>query len=140
MADPINKKTIENYQKQLALQKLAYAQQAANAANMSSYSSSIGLATGAGGPLNISNVPRVAGLANRQAVGETGANIGYEEASNRLKALPKFIEGQRQYLRWRYPTRYGIRKSNTATYPVPTPIYFQPPQPLPDVTTPKQGG
>ena len=111
MAEPINKASIEQYKKILAMNTLAAAQNAANAANMSSYSGEVGERTGAGGPLDISNVPMVAGLANRLAVSQSNAANTYKAGVNKLKGMGQYVEGQRQYMRWRYPSRYGISSS-----------------------------
>ena len=139
MADPINKAALENFKKQLAMQTLAYAQNAANAANMSAYSGQVGEKTGAGGPLDISNVPMVAGLANRLAVGQTGAGVDYKAGVNRLTGMPQYIEGRRQYMRWRYPSRYGL-SGGGQTYSIPTLNIYGMPSELPGITTPPKQG
>jgi hypothetical protein len=108
---------------------------------MKGYSSEVGAATGAGGPLDISNVPMVAGLSNRYSGIGNALGLQYKSNVQKLQGMGQYISGQRQYMRWRYPSRYGISRSGRQTYSLPTPIMLQLPKPLlPITSTPTPSG
>lgn len=82
----------------------------------------IALATGAGGPINLYEVPAIAGLASMKAYVDTKSQAREEEARRKIGDLPDYVKSRQQYLRWRYPSRYGMGGSSEDPYLTPTEI------------------
>lgn len=82
----------------------------------------IGLATSAAGPINLYDVPAIAGLASMKAYVDTKSKAREEEARRKTSNLPDYIKSRQQYLRWRYPSRYGSSGSSEDPYLNPTQI------------------
>jgi hypothetical protein len=57
--------------------------------------------------INPNEIPSVGALANMKAVSGTESTARQEQNKTAVQALPKYVDAYRNYLKWRYPTRYG---------------------------------
>ena len=71
--------------------------------------------TGMQGTINPSDIPSVAGLANQQASIKSISMNRAENTDRAIDALPSYVKSYSNYLRWRYPSRYGIKKGTTGS-------------------------
>jgi hypothetical protein len=79
----------------------------ANTLNMNNSLQGIAERTGMQGTINPLEVPSVAGLANTQAYIAGSSKLRSADTTAKVKGLPGYVTSYRNYLRWRYPSRYG---------------------------------
>jgi hypothetical protein len=97
----------DKYVNAIAMRESAMRDQAAGLGNMSGSLQNVAAQTGAPSAINPAEVPSIAGLASLQA-GATNLSTGREkEQVKTVKNLPKYMSAYKNYLQWRYPTRYG---------------------------------
>lgn len=106
-----------DYADAVAMRELGLRQDTTNALNMNSALQDIAKKTGMQGTINPSDIPSVAGLANQQANIKTTSMNRANKASDAIDALPSYVKSYSNYLRWRYPSRYGIKKGTTGSSP-----------------------
>lgn len=75
----------------------------------------IAKSTGAPGEINPGEIPTVGYLANLKATAQQMSQSRANRANVTINNLPSFKKSYRNYLEWRYPTRYG-KKSTGNTY------------------------
>lgn len=85
-----------------------------NVANMSGGLQDIAGKTGAS-EISASEIPSIGGLANMKANINTQSAARMSNNLRMVKGLPAYASGYRQYLMWRYPTRYGSSGSSSTT-------------------------
>lgn len=120
------------YVNAIAMRESGLRNQASALSNMSSSLADVSAQTGASSPINASEVPSIAGLANMKAgVGEL-STIREKQEKKQIKSLPKYVSAYRNYLQWRYPTRYGGGGGGSAPVSNPYGDYDVPP--LPGIT------
>ena len=101
------------YADAVAMRELGLRQDTTNTLNMTNSLQDIAAKTGMQGTINPSDIPSVAGLANQQANIKTTSMNRAENANAVVDSLPGYVTNYRNYLRWRYPSRYGIKKTNS---------------------------
>lgn len=94
------------YAETLAAEKQARAK-LENILNMQGPNEAISMATAGNPNVDIGSVPSVGSLANVRAVQETQSRLRTGQAKRSFRDLPRYARSYNQYLRWRYPTRYG---------------------------------
>jgi hypothetical protein len=99
-----------NYANDVAMREQALQTNAANGLNMGSSLQNIANQVGMQGTINPSDIPSVAGLANTQASINTSSKLRTENSKSVVSNLPSYVNSYRNYLRWRYPSRYGVKK------------------------------
>jgi hypothetical protein len=99
------------YANSVAMRESELRTNAANALNMDSSLQDIGQRVG--GTINAADIPSVAGLANTQANVSASSNLRATNSANVVKSLPAYVDSYRNYLRWRYPSRYGNKKTSS---------------------------
>jgi hypothetical protein len=97
----------------VALREQGLQDTAANALNMTSGLQSIATQTGMQGTINPEDIPSVAGLANTKATVNRGSELRESSTTKMVEGLPSYVKSYRNYLHWRYPSRYGLKKSGT---------------------------
>jgi len=105
-----------SYANDVAMREQALQSNAVNGLNMGSSLQNIANQVGMQGSINPSDIPSVAGLANTQAGINTSSKLRTENSKNVVSNLPSYVTSYRNYLRWRYPSRYGPKKSTGANY------------------------
>ena len=95
------------YANSVAMREQALQTNASDALNMTSSLQSIANQTGMQGTINPADIPSVAGLANTQAGVSASSNLRSKNTTQMVKGLPGYIKSYNNYLRWRYPSRYG---------------------------------
>lgn len=80
------------------------------------------------------DIPSVGALANMQAISGTQSTAREAQGKAAVKRLPQYVDAYRNYLKWRYPTRYGSSTSSSSpsisSYEVPgIPDPLAPPKP-----------
>ena len=103
------------YANSVAMREQALQTNASNALNMTSSLQSIADQTGMQGTINPADIPSVAGLANTQAGVTASSNLRSKNTTEAVKGLPSYIKSYSNYLRWRYPSRYGGKKGTNYT-------------------------
>ena len=103
------------YADAVAMRELGLRQDTTNALNMISSLQDIATKTGMQGTINPSDIPSVAGLANQQANIKTTSMNRAENTNAVVDSLPGYVTNYRNYLRWRYPSRYGIKKAKASS-------------------------
>ena len=78
-----------------------------NIAQMAGPMESIAAQTGAPAAINPSEIASVAGLANIKAVSNEQSTQRENTMNRQAKRMPSYVKAYRNYLQWRYPTRYG---------------------------------
>lgn len=61
---------------------------------------------------NAGEIPSVGYLANLKAGAQAASSLRKDEANRLINRLPGYTKGYRDYLKWRYPTRYGGKGSS----------------------------
>ena len=97
----------QQYVNAVAMRESGLRDRAAGLSNMSSSLSDVSSATGASSAINPMEVPSIAGLANLQAGVTELSKIREKQEKTQIKNLPKYVSAYRNYLQWRYPSRYG---------------------------------
>lgn len=101
------------YANSVAMREAQLQADSANALNMTNSLQDIGQRVG--GTINAADIPSVAGLANTQAYVTASSNLRSKKTTENVKGLPAYVESYRNYLRWRYPSRYGSKTSTSYT-------------------------
>jgi hypothetical protein len=104
-----------DYANAVAMRELGLRQDTTNALNMTGALQDIATKTGMQGTINPSDIPSVAGLANQQASIKSISMNRAENTDRAIDALPSYVKSYSNYLRWRYPSRYGIKKGTTGS-------------------------
>jgi hypothetical protein len=52
-------------------------------------------------------IPSIGALANMQAISKTESTARQDQNKAAVQRLPKYVDAYRNYLKWRYPKRYG---------------------------------
>lgn len=95
------------YADALAMREKEFRTEAPKIANMTSPLQNISQQTGALQNINPQEIASISGLANIQATA-AGQSTAREKSGARLvKRMPAYVNSYRNYLKWRYPTRYG---------------------------------
>lgn len=102
------------YADAVAMRELGLRQDTTNALNMTGSLQDIAAKTGMSGTINPSDIPSVAGLANQQAGIKSSSMNRANRTNDSIDALPSYVKSYSNYLRWRYPSRYGIKKDNSS--------------------------
>jgi hypothetical protein len=106
------------YANAIAMRESALQSQLAGLSNMSSSVQNVAASTGAPSAINPGEVPSVSGLASMQAGMTDISKIRAKQEGGVVRNLPKYVSAYNNYLRWRYPTRYGSGGSgSTASNP-----------------------
>lgn len=103
------------YANSVAMREGALQADTANALNMTSSLQSIGERVGMQGTINPTDIPSVAGLANTQATVTASSKLRSKNTATSAKNLPAYVDSYRNYLRWRYPSRYGGKTGGNYT-------------------------
>lgn len=103
------------YANSVAMREAALQSNSNNALNMRSSLQNIANQVGMQGTINPSDIPSVAGLANTQAGINASSKLRTENSKNVVGNLPSYVKSYRNYLRWRYPSRYGSKTSTNYT-------------------------
>ena len=103
------------YADAVAMRELGLRQDTTNALNMTGALKDIAAQTGMGGTINPSEIPSVAGLASQQANIKSTSMNRANRTNNAIDSLPGYVSSYRNYLRWRYPSRYGTKKDTSST-------------------------
>lgn len=106
-----------DYANAVAMRELGLRQDTTNTLNMTGALQDIAARTGMQGTINPSDIPSVAGLANQQASIKSTSMNRAENTDKVVDSLPGYVTNYRNYLRWRYPSRYGIKKAKTGSSP-----------------------
>ena len=106
-----------DYANAVAMRELGLRQDTTNTLNMTSALQDIATRTGMGGTINPSDIPSVAGLANQQASIKSSSMNRADRTDAVVDSLPGYVTSYRNYLRWRYPSRYGIKKAKASSSP-----------------------
>ena len=126
----------QKYADALAMREQAFREQNPNRMNISGM-----LQPGQGTPssppsaINPNDIPSVGALANMQAISGTQSTARETQGKAAVKRLPQYVDAYRNYLKWRYPTRYGGGSGYTTggslgSYEVPgIPDPLAPPRP-----------
>lgn len=112
MAKPYTK-----YANAIAMRESGLRDQAQGLANMSVPLSEVGAQVNAPSAINASEVPSIAGLASMQAGVSNLSDIREKQNVRQVKNLPKYTTAYKNYLKWRYPTRYGGGSSSSLSNP-----------------------
>jgi hypothetical protein len=104
-----------DYANAVAMRELGLREDTTNALNMTSSLKDISAKTGMGGTINPSDIPSVAGLASQQAGIKSSSMNRANRTNEAIDALPGYVSSYRNYLRWRYPSRYGIKKGTDSS-------------------------
>ncbi|CAB4182854.1 hypothetical protein UFOVP1083_22 [uncultured Caudovirales phage] len=110
------KNPFANYANSIAMREQQLQTNTSNALNMTSSLQNIANQTGMQGTINPEDIPSVAGLANTQAGVAASSNLRSKNTTEMVKGLPSYVKSYSNYLRWRYPSRYGIKKSTSSNY------------------------
>lgn len=102
------------YANAIAMRESGLRDQLSGLSNMSSSLGDVAASTGAPAAINPGEVPSISGLASMQAGMTDMSNIRAKEQGGIVKNLPKYVSAYRNYLQWRYPTRYGGGSSSSA--------------------------
>ena len=95
------------YANALAMREQEFRGKSANIANMAGPLQSIAAQTGAPSNIDPSEIASVAGLANIQAVANNQSSEREKAGKRTVKRMPSYVKAYKNYLQWRYPTRYG---------------------------------
>lgn len=113
MAKPVN--PFNQLANSVAMREGALREQTPNILNMSGTLQDIGAQTGAPGNIQAGEIPSVMGLASQQAYVNTASQARETAAKRQAKQLPAYVSSYRNYLKWRYPSRYGGKKTGNYT-------------------------
>jgi hypothetical protein len=91
----------------MAMREQGYRSTAENTANMAGPMQSIAAKTGAPSQIDPSEIASIAGLANIKAVSNEQSTQRETAMNRQAKRMPSYVKAYRNYLQWRYPTRYG---------------------------------
>lgn len=80
--------------------------------NMGPTLQNIAAQTAAPEQFNAGEIPSVGYLANLKAGAQAASSLRKSEANRLINRLPSYTKGYRDYLKWRYPTRYGGKGSS----------------------------
>lgn len=127
-------KPFARFANSVAMREAAFQGDTANTLNMEGALQGIAQRTGMQGTINPSEIPSVAGLANTQAYAVNSSNLRSAGTTATVKSLPGYIKSYRNYLQWRYPSRYGGAKGTNYTTDFTQSGYE--PEDLPDPFTP----
>ena len=108
MADEFTK-----YANAIAMREAGLRDRAQGLSNMTLPVQSVAQQTGASSPINPDEVPSIAGLASMRAGVSSMSDIRQKQNVKQVKNLPKYTSAYRNYLQWRYPTRYGGGSGST---------------------------
>jgi hypothetical protein len=125
-----------DYANAVAMRELGLRQDTTNTLNMTSALQDIATRTGMAGTINPSDIPSVAGLANQQASIKSSSINRAGRTDAIVDSLPGYVTSYRNYLRWRYPSRYGIKKAKTGSSPNYTTDFQQSGSDIPDLGNP----
>lgn len=103
------------YADAVALREHSLRQNTTNTLNMTNSLQDIATRTGVQGTINPTDIPSVAGLANQQANIQSTSTNREGRSSDVVASLPGYVTSYRNYLRWRYPSRYGIKKDKDSS-------------------------
>lgn len=106
-----------DYADAVAMRELGLRQDTTNALNMTGSLQDIAAKTGMSGTINPSDIPSVAGLASQQAGIKSSSMNRANRTNDAIDALPSYVKSYSNYLRWRYPSRYGIKQGTTGSSP-----------------------
>jgi hypothetical protein len=95
------------YANALAMREQGFRGESANIANMAGPLQSIAAQTGAPSNIDPSEIASVSGLANIQAVASGQSQEREKVGKRSVKRMPSYVKAYKNYLQWRYPTRYG---------------------------------
>lgn len=109
MANP----SYSQYANAIAMRESGLRDQAQGLANISVPLSAVEAQVNAPSAINVNEIPSVAGLASMQAGVSNLSNIREKQNVKQVKNLPKYVSAYRNYLQWRYPTRYGGGNGST---------------------------
>lgn len=113
----------ENLANSMAMREQTFRSNAENVASMATPISDIAAQTGAPSAINQNEIASIAGLANIKAVAQNQSTARETLGQTTAKRMPKYVESYRNYLRWRYPSRYGGGAStggSLGSYTVPS--------------------
>jgi hypothetical protein len=108
----------QQYRDSVAMREQAFREQNPNRLNISSL-----LQPGQGTPssppsaINPNEIPSVGALANMQAISNTQSTARQDQNRAAIKRLPQYVDAYKNYLKWRYPTRYGGGSGNASGGP-----------------------
>lgn len=122
----------KNYVNAIAMREAGLRERAQGLSNMSLPLSEISTATGASSNINPAEIPSISGLASMRAGVSNLSNIRQGQQTKQIKNLPKYVSAYRNYLQWRYPTRYG--SGSGGGMPVSNPYGDYDVPPLPGIT------
>ena len=131
-----NARPFGQYADAVAMRELGLRQDTTNALNMTNSLQDIATKTGMQGTINPSDIPSVAGLANQQASIKSTSMNRADRTDAVVDSLPGYVTSYRNYLRWRYPSRYGIKKSTTGSSPNYTTDFQQSGSDIADIADP----
>lgn len=109
----MSRKDYRRLAEQVATREAGFRENVGGITDMNTSLTQFSAQTGAPGTLDYGEIPSVAGLANFKAVAETASQQREDSVDRRRKQLPSYVSSYRKYLKWRYPTRYGDRGSQT---------------------------
>lgn len=95
------------YANALAMREKGFRETSPNIAAMTGPLESIASQTGAPSSINPQEIAAISGLANLQAVANTQSTERQQAGSRLAKRMPNYVKSYRNYLQWRYPSRYG---------------------------------
>lgn len=119
----------DQYVNAIAMRESGLRNQAAGLSNMSSSLTDVAASTGAPAAINPAEVPSISGLASMKAgVGDL-STVRERKEKSQIRNLPKYVSAYRNYLQWRYPSRYGGGSGGGAPTSNPYGDYDVPPLP-----------
>lgn len=96
-----------DYANSVAMREAGLRDRAEGLANMSSTLTDVAASTGAPAAINPAEIPSISGLASMRAGVSDLSSTRQTQQNRQIKNLPKYVSAYRNYLQWRYPTRYG---------------------------------
>lgn len=105
------------YANALAMREQDFRTASPNIAAMTGPMASIEAQTGAPSTINPQEIAAISGLANLQAVANTQSTQRQQSGARLVKRMPNYVKSYRNYLQWRYPTRYGGGGSGYSSAP-----------------------
>lgn len=112
------KPPFSRFAEDLAAREAGFRAGAYDLVNMQTPLVEIATATNAPAPINPEEIPAVRGLANMYAVAKEGSTQREKRGTAQIKALPKYVNAYRSYLRWRYPNKYGGKGGGSSLSPI----------------------
>lgn len=123
-----------SYSKKVAEREKNLQSGLSNVFNLTGETADIAAKTGGPTNLDLYSIPSVAGLASQKAYLESRSKARTKQAKSLTKWLPSYQKSYREYLKWRYPTRYGGGSGSSNVYGGPTEDVNVPIPPLPGLT------